>query len=300
MAVSADATPSVLAAVVTYNPDHDLSGNLLALRRQVAAVVVIDNGSAGAGDIERLALAAGCRFIGNGANLGVAAALSQAARLTMAEGFDWLATFDQDSLVRPGSIGGLFEVQAAHPHPERIAILAMSHRDRATGRDYHHPEDIIETTPLWRSVRATITSGSLTRVEVFRQVGVFDDALFIDTVDHEFCLRCRRQGWLVIEGRAQVMEHSIGAATEHGFLGRRIACTNHAPVRRYYITRNTLEVVRRYLVFDPAWTLPQLYYLGAGNVLILMFEAHRLAKLGAMLSGAADFLLRRFGPRVPQ
>jgi rhamnosyltransferase len=174
----------------------------------------------------------------------------------------------------------------------------MSHRDRATGRDYHHPEDIIETTPLWRSVRATITSGSLTRVRVFEEVGLFDDRLFIDSVDHEFCLRCRRRGWLVIEGRGQLMEHSIGAITEHPFLGRRIACTNHSPLRRYYITRNTLEVIRGYLFMDPVWTLSQLYYLLAGNVLILMFESQRVAKFGAMLRGSADFLLRRFGPQV--
>jgi rhamnosyltransferase len=291
------ALAEVAAAVVTYNPDEGLAASLAALRAQIATVVVIDNASRNAREIERLALAAGCRFVGNAANLGVAGALNQAARLAMAEGFTWLASFDQDSLLRPGAIAGLLEVAAGHPSADRVAIVAMSHRDRATGRDYHHPEDILETAALWRSLRATITSGSLTRVSVFASVGLFDDKLFIDSVDHEFCLRCRRADWLVIEGRAQVLEHSIGAATEHDFFGRRIACTNHSPLRRYYITRNTLEVVRGYLLFDPRWTLSQVYYLCAGNILILMFESHRLEKFAAMMRGGADFLLRRFGPR---
>ncbi len=65
--------------VVTYFPGDYLASHLAALYGEVDAVVVIDNGSPGAEEIERVALAAGCRFIGNGANLGVAAALNQAA-----------------------------------------------------------------------------------------------------------------------------------------------------------------------------------------------------------------------------
>jgi rhamnosyltransferase len=293
----ADARESVIAVVVTFNPGADLALNLAALRAQLANVVVIDNGSAEAAEIETLARAAGCRFIRNSSNLGVAAALSQGARLAMAENFDWLATFDQDSLVQAGAIAGLLGVHATHPRRDRIAVVSMSHRDRATGRDYHHPEDILETTPSWRGVRATITSGSLIRTEAFRRLGVFDDRLFIDTVDHEFCLRCRRAGFLVIEGREQLLEHSIGAVTEHDFFSRRIACTNHSAQRRYYITRNTLEIVRTYFTTDPLWTLSQLYYLLAGNILILVFEGDKGAKALAMIAGAFDFVRRRFGPR---
>jgi rhamnosyltransferase len=294
---SAAPLETVLGVVVTYNPDADLADHLAALREQIATVVVIDNRSRDFASVRAAALAAGCEFIGNETNLGVAAALSQGARLAVARGLEWLAAFDQDSLIQPGAIAGLLAVHAGHPDRDRVAIVAMSHRDRATGRDYHHPEDILLTAPLWRSVRATITSGSLTRVDLFETLGVFDDRLFIDSVDHEFCLRCRRRGLLVIEGREQVMDHSIGAVTEHDFLGRRIACTNHSALRRYYITRNTLEVVRIYLPFDPRWTLAQLYYLVAGNVLILIFEDRKWRKFSAMMRGGLDFLLRRFGAR---
>ena len=290
-------TATVLGVVVTYNPGPDLLEHLTAMKLQIATMVVIDNGSANTAEVEQQARTAGCRFVGNCANLGVAAALSLGARLALAEGFEWLATFDQDSLIGPGAIAGLLSVYSGHPRRDRVAIVAMSHRDRATGRDYHHPEDIIETASLWRSLRATITSGSLIRTEVFAQIGVFDDALFIDSVDHDFCQRCRSHGWLVIEGREQLMEHSIGAVTEHDFIWTRVACTNHSPLRRYYITRNTLEIIRRYLLVDPRWTLCQLYYLVAGNILILLLEDRPAAKASAMARGALDFLRRRFGPR---
>jgi rhamnosyltransferase len=247
--------------------------------------------------VERQALAAGCRFLGNGRNLGVAAALNQAARLAVAEGRDWLATFDQDSLLDSDALATLLDTGAAHPLRDRIGVLALSHRDRATGRDYHHGFDILEETPAWRSVRATITSGSMVRVSAFARVGLFDEPLFIDAVDHEFCLRLRHCGMLVIEARGPVMEHSIGAARVRRFLGRRIALTNHSPLRRYYITRNSLEVIRRYILRDFTWSIYNLYFLAVGSVIILMLEDRRWAKLRAMAEGVLHVVLRRFGPR---
>lgn len=286
-----------LAVVVTYNPDACLCRNLDALRVEVDAVVVVDNGSANAEWVERTALAAGCRPILNGANLGVATALNQGARLALAEGFDWLATFDQDSLIAPGALAGLIDVYDEHPERERIAILAMSRRDRVTGRPYSWPWEILSVTPQWRSVRSTITSGCLVRTAVFASVGFFDDKLFIDAVDHEFCLRCRRNGHRVIEVLTQVIEHSLGASTEIRILWWRIYCRNHSTVRRYYITRNRLEVCARYILFDFVWVGFSFVALAVENLIALLFEAGRPGKASAIFAGTRDFFFRRFGPR---
>jgi len=287
----------VLGAVVTYNPGDDLGANLAALREQIARVIVVDNGSGNIDFVRLASEATGCELIANPSNLGVAAALNQAARIAREEGFQWLATFDHDSLIHAGAIEGLLSVQAAHPAPEKIAILAMSHVDRATGRDYLRAWDVLEEAPAWRSVRTTITSGSLTRVSVFDTVGFYDEGLFVDSVDHEFCLRCRRHGFLIIEGRAQFMDHSMGSGQAHRLLGRTVVCGHHAPIRRYYIMRNQLEVCRRYMRVDPAWARLAMVDLMGNSLAVLLFEDRKAAKLGAMLAGARDFAMRRFGPR---
>ncbi len=289
----------VLAAVITYNPDQTILQNLEGLRTQVDAIVVIDNGSSDIALIERARAATGSRLVRNGANLGIAAALSQAARMAQREGYDWLATFDQDSLCSLGVVHGLLALYDNHPQRDQIGILATAHCDRAIGRGYHHRLDILVESGDWRSVRSTITSGSLVRVGLFALVGLFDDALFIDAVDHEFCLRVRKHGWLVVEGRHQVLEHSIGDATEHYLLGRRIVCTHHSPLRRYYMTRNQLEVCGRNLLVDPIWAFKGLFQFAASSIVTLVYERDRLAKLRAMLTGVAHFALRRFGPKPP-
>ena len=114
----------VLAAVITFHPGADLVHNLKALRRQVATVLVIDNGSADFASVERAALATECQVMRNRDNLGIAAALNQAADLARAQGYAWLATFDQDSAVPNGALAGLLAVYASHPDRERIAIMA--------------------------------------------------------------------------------------------------------------------------------------------------------------------------------
>lgn len=48
-------------------------------------------------------------------------------------------------------------------------------------------------------VDADITSGNLLRKEVFEKVGFFDDSLFIDLVDTDFCMRLNEKGIKMIK-----------------------------------------------------------------------------------------------------
>jgi rhamnosyltransferase len=295
--VSAAQYARILAAVVTYHPPPELAANLAALRAELADVVVIDNGSPDAATIAATAAAAGCRFIGNAGNLGVATALNQGVRLAQSEGFAWFAAFDQDSRAPPGAVARLLALHDRHPERARIGVLAMSHRDRNTGRNYQHGFDVIARGPGWRSLRATITSGSLTRVDLFDDIGAFEDELFIDGVDHEFCLRCRMAGRLVIEDEAVVLEHAIGEATLHRLLWLSLPIHHHAPVRHYYITRNGLELARRYVARDFLWAAQNAALVIAGRAAaVLVDKGARGPILKAIGAGGRDFLRRRFGP----
>lgn len=293
----ASPAPSVLAAVVTYFPGEYLGRHLTALRDQVDDLVVIDNGSPGFAAIEQAALPAGCRVIGNGANLGIAAALNQAAQLARDEGYDWLATFDQDSLIPAGAIAGLLDLEAAHPDRQRIGVLAMSHHDRHLDKPHVDRHAILRETADWSEVRVAITSGSLIRVATLEAVGGFDADLFIDQVDHDFCLRCRRHGWLIIQSREQVLEHAIGEAKAAKVLWLTGSLSNHSPERRYYITRNSLEVCRRHLTTDFSWARVELQRLVWNSTATVLLEGQKRAKASAMLHGAWHFAIRRFGPR---
>lgn len=287
----------VFAVVVTYQPDKTLERNLRALQSQVDRVVVVDNGSTNVAGIAAVTEAVGCQLICNEANLGIATAFNQGIAVATKEGFPWVVTFDQDSLVPPRLIAGLLNLYRSHPRRSEIAVITPTHRDRGTGDSYYQRGDRLVEQEGWRIVRSCISSGSLVPTAVYAQVGNLDDRLFIDFVDHDFCMRCRAQGFLVVESTHNILAHSIGAATARQVLGRRLVFTNHLPIRHYYMTRNQLEVYRRNLRVDFFWAVRGLFFQLITGVLVLIYEKDRRLKFWAMLQGVRDFFLRRFGPR---
>jgi rhamnosyltransferase len=291
-AVQADA---VLAVVVTYHPPPELADHLRAIRRQVGALVVVDNGSPDWQRTEALCADMGASFIRNLRNEGIARALNQGAEQAQAGGYRWLAMFDQDSSLPDGTITALVALAAHHPHAERVGIVATSFRDRHLGRSYHDPANTLVDGADWREVRTLITSGSLVCVDTFARVGGFDERLFIDFVDHEHCLRLRRAGWLLVQSKNIFLDHAIGRLSAHRFLGRTVHCSNHSPARRYYITRNQLEYYRRCLFHEPYQAFWGVSNLVMRSVLVVLYEEHRPAKARAILRGLWHFAIRRFG-----
>jgi rhamnosyltransferase len=286
----------VLAVVVTYNPDPDLAANLDALRAQIDDIVIVDNASRDGAAIAALAASLGIRLIANPANLGIAAALNAGARLALEEGYDWLATFDQDSRLEPNALDTLAASLEAFGDHSRVGLLAMSHVDRGTGRSYHRFGDTLASGPDWRTVRTTITSGMLIRAATLRSAGLFDETLFIDAVDHDFALGCRARGWLILESRSAILRHALGAAAVVRAGPLDVPVSNHSALRRYYITRNQLRVCLRRLGADPYWSLRELAMLALSTIAVLVLESDRRAKARAVALGLGDWLRGRSGP----
>ncbi len=285
----------IMAVVVTYNPDDGLAQRLERLRGQ-AAVVVVDNGSAQKTRVRALAEAADCSFVGNDANLGIATALNQGLAFARASGADWLATFDQDSLAPDGGLQALLQTYRTHPTPERIALVAMIRNDRMTHRDYTPSWYILEETAEWRSVKTTLTSGSLVRLAVIDEIGQFDDDLFIDSVDHMFCLKCRMAGFLIIESKAAILSHAMGRAESRSFMGRDYAVLHHHVIRNYYMTRNALKLAVAGFKHDPSYAVRMVLHQAVQAMKVALFEDQRQVKLLLMAEGMRDFFRRRYGP----
>ena len=130
-----------------------------------------------------------------------------------AAGFNWVATFDQDSRVSDGFISQMLQTYRQASHPERIALIAPTYVDQESGIP----------GPLVRArngeILHTMTSGSMMPSSAIQKLGVFDESLYMDYVDIEFCLRARRMGMLILQSPA-VLFHSLGRITHHRIFGR--------------------------------------------------------------------------------
>ncbi|MDR3547983.1 MAG: glycosyltransferase, partial [Candidatus Pacebacteria bacterium] len=167
------------AIVITYHPPASLFEHLATLRSQAQGLVVVDNGST-PDELEKLKSENSTidfHLIENSENRGVAAALNTGIRWAIENRFEWVALFDQDSVIPEGYLDAMFADVRSQPDIDRIAIVAPQYKAPYTGELYKSAYKAEDGSPL-----EVMTSGSLLPTWIFEKCGWFEEALFIDEV----------------------------------------------------------------------------------------------------------------------
>lgn len=277
----------VAAIIVSYNPDSNLFDSINLLLNQVEKVIIVDNGSKekyvkyiksiNEDKIE---------IILNKENLGVATALNIGVIKALENGYEWILTMDQDSKASPDMVKKMFNVYNSINREERKDILSIfpNFVDERI-------QSIEENSNMnsYEYVDADITSGNLLRKEVFEKVGFFDDSLFIDLVDTDFCMRLNEKGIKMIKIRDAVLYHSLGESkTIKGILGS-FNTSNHSALRRYYMTRNRFYIWEKYKGLN-SFTLNRDKKLFKKEfVKIILGEKDKVNKIKMVLRGYKDY-----------
>jgi rhamnosyltransferase len=289
---------SVCAVLVTYHPDTDFPARLARIVSQVGATVVVDNGSS-ASELDMLRRATGCSaatvLVENSENLGIARALNIGVRRAQTLGHAWTLLLDQDTLVDTDMVEQLRSIQASVV-ADRVAAIGSRFRD--TSGQTLEPIRLSAQGDRWKEVESVITSGCLLSLRAYAAIGPFRDDFFIDYVDTEFCFRARAAGFRIIETRAPLMSHSVGAATSHTVLGAKTWTSNHSAERRYYIARNNTVMLREYAGFGRGhWLWKSITRTLRLTKRIAFFETDKVGKIAAAWQGWRDALRGRMGPR---
>jgi rhamnosyltransferase len=285
---------SILAVVVTYHPDNSFPERFERLARQVDSVLIVDNHSdaSAVSMLQELASRPNVRLVLNPENLGIAAALNIGAKSAIAHGYEWVATFDQDSSILGNYFDDLLQVYENCQQRNNIAILSPVYCEQALGNGSRATEDI---GVRFVEVDKAMTSGSLIKTDCFRSVGLFDESFFIDYVDHEFALRLMKAGYRIIRSNTCILLHRLGRTTPHRILGRHFYSSGHDSTRRYYIARNRILVYKRYGMFRPLWIVKDLASFIKEIAKIALVEENTVAKLSATVRGLYHGILGRTG-----
>ena len=264
-----------VATTIWFNPAPEFAGNIASYAGAVDHVAVIDNSDGDNGHL--LAGMDGVSYHPQRRNTGIAAALNEGFRIAGDMGADWVLSMDQDSAFPPGQIDALLARLAEVAPQSDVAVLAPAIGD--------HPAQGLEEAEL------VITSGSLNRLSAHRAINGFNESLFIDQVDFDYCCRLRRAGLRILLDGGVRLAHNLGTPLKRRFLWREFESDNHAPARRYYQTRNRLFT-------DAAY--PELKGMGRRwirqDILrILFLERDKRAKLRAVWRGYRDYRAGRFG-----
>jgi len=283
---------NICAVIVTYHPDYDFKKRIKVLIEQVDRIIIIDNNST---DDEVQFLKSVCSFdsvflIENSINKGIANALNQGMDYAFELGYKWTLLLDQDTIVLPIMIEELMKVYGNYDKKERIGIIGSNYKDV-------NSEVILEDertdTEIWCKKDTVITAGSLINNIIFKQVGKFNDEFFIDAVDTEYCLRVEEKGFEVLLTKKVLMLHSIGKITMHKFLGKKVGTTNHTPLRRYYMVRNNIALIKKYARKKTKWALNVSIAVAKWFLLVIIFEEKKIIKIRYMLKGLIEGLFMK-------
>jgi len=295
---------SVAAVVVTFFPDEGLAERLAAIARECARVIVVDNGS---GEASRARITGErIELIALGENCGIAAALNIGLGRAVELGYGWAVTFDQDSTPDPGMVAALWRTRQGAAVPERVALVGPRLSDEHLTHNEHrwvvpHPRCrwwflrvACEGHDLF-GVAFVITSGALTDLRIWREIGGMDEGLFIDYVDHDYCLRARKAGYEVGVSAAGVLRHNLGAKREFMVTGHVVRPTFHAALRLRYMARNRWMMWRRYARDFPHWAAYDEVHSIYKWLRTLAYEDGRSGKLAAGMRGTWDGMRGKCG-----
>lgn len=285
---------SVCAVIVAYHPDLAFPQRVEHIARHAGHVVVVDNRSSpdAVTMLRRLAESPRVSLVENSANLGVATALNQGMNWAKRHGYEWILLFDQDTTPFYSFAEEMLRIAATVANRIDNFIIGPNYVDTNTKRlGYRNASGF---SHAWTEVRSLQTSGTLLSMAAFDRVGPFCDKLFIDGVDVEYCLRARSIGYKIIRISKPLMLHTYGLKRRHRFLWRVVWPTNHAPARRYFVTRNLVYTLRRHGIREPGWAVSSVLRLAKLMILIVFFENRRASSFSFMARGIWDGLRSKY------
>ena len=280
---------NIAGVVILYHPDMELLlANIQSYNTGLKQLYVYDNSETKTPGIEEalFKLNPSIEYKYFNANEGIAKRLNQAMDQAAFNHYDYLLTMDQDSSFKAGDFQKYKSlIQAsAYNHVAQFGVNCQP--------DFTQPKEQPE------EALTLITSGSILNLSLTKNIGPFNEALFIDFVDAEFSYRVIQNGYINLMFSNIVLNHALGTLVEGRGLGnfKKSMRIIHAPNRVYYIVRNGL-----YLYFKAKGLTPTMKKDIIRCIKIikndLIYNPQLSAVYKSLFTGIYAFLTNRMGKK---
>lgn len=231
--------------VVLFNPNLPLLERVLkSVKEQVNHIFISDNSSY----IAKASLVSDnddITYHNMLGNVGIAAAQNVGIQYFREKEFTHVIFLDQDSIMNEGLVAQLLsDLDCLEKMGILVGAIGPRPYNRKSEKEYRGSvmkgKQIL---PNITEVTEIISSAALVPIKNFSDVGLLDESLFIDGVDHEWCWRGKQKKKLrfFIAERA-LLSHQLGEGDKH-FILRKVAIPT--AFRVYYQYRNYFILVRR-------------------------------------------------------
>lgn len=231
----------LLGIVVTYFPKADeLIQNINTYIEEVDCLIIWENTPDKdilykRDTIEKL-YSGKIIFSGTGKNEGIGAALNFAAKHTLNNNFTHLLTLDQDSFFEAGMLSK-FKQMISKLKKEDIGAYGVNYSSNSILAYKDNASHSL-------CVNECITSGTIYPTYLFKENIYFNEKMFIDAVDFEFCYRLKKKyskKTIIITNI--ILQHELGYHDDTIF-SRWVS--SYSAFRTYYLIRNQLYIWRHY------------------------------------------------------
>lgn len=214
------------AAIILYHPTAGELNNVLAYAAIFPRVLVYDNTEGGidAAAKQKITAVKGVTLVASGSNNGLSIAYNVLCKEAIAEGlYTHIVIYDQDSVPDKENIDRL-----------KNYILTDSRKNIAVyGPRVIEPsaEKIMPLAKDEQDADFLISSGAFIDLKIYQETDGFDENLFIDMIDYDYCYTVQAKGYRVIQYNKSLMHHAIGSYKQYG---KRLV-RQHSPLRKYAI-----------------------------------------------------------------
>jgi rhamnosyltransferase len=278
---------AIAAVVVVYNPDVDVLSNIKTYSEFVGCIWIVDNSDDG--NVFTCDDCLNFIVVRQVKNEGIARALNVGIKLANEAGFRYVLTMDQDACFEHPQAVIFFEKAKEVFFSSEVAVFAPIQKE-SPKRLENKPHKC-----LLKGVDTVITSGSIVCIKYWAVIGGFDEALFIDEVDVDFCLRVRKKGFKVVSFLAAKMSHRLGVEKVFYLGPFRKTVSFHSPLRMYYMTRNWIVIAKRYWYISPLSVIQQFSFLFPEIIFTLLVSGRKKDYFFNIFSGLVDGLKGKLG-----
>ncbi len=278
----------IAATVILYNPAEVVLNNIRSYIEIVEKLYLVDNSKIPSTQIIGSIIQSDkVIYIHDGENKGIASRLNQACVLAKNDQFQWLLTMDQDSSFSEGILNNYLSCLDAFEDPQMVSMFGVNYTKKQLVEEECHPTE----------VNHLITSGSVLNLKLWPDICKFDENLFIDEVDFEYCLRSVLHGFRIIEFSNIFLDHRLGEVSQHRSFKtiKRTSRVLHSPERLYYITRNFLYIESKYRTSFPEEIKERKKVFLNRIKNNLLYNKERVKVLKFIIKGAVDYRKKRMG-----
>jgi rhamnosyltransferase len=234
------------ACVILYNPKEEDISNILTYINKVKTVYIFDN-TEGKSNENLFQNFENASYFWDNENKGIAIRLNEGCKKAIENGFEYLLTMDQDSSFLEENLDVYFKDILNFSNKEQVAIYNLEY-----DKEYL---SVKKDQVIFEKKDHLITSASVMNLKLFSNIGGFDENLFIDGVDIDYCYAAMAKGFDNIQFKNNYFKHSLGEPVRKGSVTSLYLIKKnvriHSAIRVYYMKRNMLYLEEKYGAIFP-------------------------------------------------